>query len=257
MHESFKDGTAVSAGETSERKLDRGWAAMPGVRVRQAGPADMDAVRELSLLAGVTLEDELISAVIAGSAGQALRAGLRGGSDEFTRHLAGQFATHADQPLVAYLSAALILVADHRDHGITGALVAYPPPNIAELHVDARSDSRERQKMVMLGAIGAAKVKAVAVAEQARGKNIGGALLQRCKQVYFACGYVVVYGTMAATPGLPEFYLRNGFQVLGNGEGLDLWAVFGTHSHLEAGTGERFFIRYKPSQPSLARRRHR
>jgi GNAT superfamily N-acetyltransferase len=182
----------VSAGELSERKLDRGWAAVPGVRVRQALPADMDAVGELSALAGVTLEDELTGAVTSGSAGQALRAGLRGGQDGFTRHVAEQWVAHRDQPLMAYLSAALVLVAEHREHGVIGSLIAYPPPNIAEIHLNYSSDPREREQMLMIGAIGLAKVKAVAVAESARGKNIGGSLLQRCRQVFFHCGYVIV-----------------------------------------------------------------
>ena len=67
------------AGPVTERKLDAGWAAAPGVRVRQAVPADMDAVRELATLAGTALDDVLAGAVASGAAGRALRAGLSGG----------------------------------------------------------------------------------------------------------------------------------------------------------------------------------
>lgn len=241
----------------TDRKLDRGWAAVPGVRIRQAVHADMDMVRELSLLAGVTLEDEILDAVRAGTAGQALRAGLSRGHDGFAEHMAEQMVANRDHPLIAYLSAALILVADHREHGVIGALVAYPPPNVAEIHVDAVPDPQHKELMMMSGAIGVAKVRAVAVAEQARGKNIGGALLKRCKQVFFACEYAVVYGTMAPTPGLPEFYRRNGFEVLADGEPLDLWAVFGVHAVIKADAGERFFIRFKADQPPPRGRRQR
>ncbi len=80
---------------------------------------------------------------------------------------------------------------------------------------------------MMAGAIGIAKIKAVAVGESARGRNIGGALLQRCRQVYFHCGYLIVYGQMPPRPGLDAFYRRNGFQVLSEGEGLDLWVIVG------------------------------
>lgn len=70
-------------------------------------------------------------AVTDGSAGAALRAGLRDGRDGFTRHMVEQFSAHRDNGLFAYLSAALVLVAEHREDGIIGALVAFPPPNVA------------------------------------------------------------------------------------------------------------------------------
>jgi GNAT superfamily N-acetyltransferase len=236
----------------TDRKLDRGWAASPGVRIRQATLDDMPAVRELALLAGVEIEDELMEAVASGAAGQALRAGLTRGRDGFGCHIAGQFAAHWEQPLMVYLSAALVLVAEHRDDGIIGTLIAYPPPNITQNHLDAARDVGEQQRseLMMLGAIGPAKIKAVAVAESARGRHIGSALIQRTRQIYFTCGYILIYGTMTSAPGLDVFYRRCGFQVLDPGEGLDLWPVFGVHSHIEAGPAERFFVRYKPSTSS-------
>jgi GNAT superfamily N-acetyltransferase len=235
----------------TERKLDNGWAAAPGIRVRQAVPADMGAVSGLVALAGVALDGVLGEAVASGAAGRALRAGLSGGQDGFHRHLAEQFLAHPADPLPAYLSAALVLVADHREHGVVGTAVAYPPTNITQSHLDGArrrniTDPRELNELMTLGAIGLAKVKALAVAEPWRGRNIGGALLLRCRQVYFACGYLIVYGQMPPTPGLDVFYRRNGFEVLGHGEELDLWPVFGVHSHIHAGPGERFFIRYRP-----------
>jgi ribosomal protein S18 acetylase RimI-like enzyme len=234
----------------SARKLDIGWAASPGIRVRQATPADMPAVRDLALLAGVKLDDELIEAVASGAAGQALRAGLDRGEDGFTRYIAGQFAAHWDQRLIAYLSAALVLVAVDRDDGVVGALVAYPPPNVAEDHLATVDDNEQRGQLLTVGAIGVAKIKAVAVTPEARGRNIGTALIQRAREVYFTCGYMIVYGTMTAAANLPGFYQRCGFQVLEPGEALDLWVVFGMHSRIEASPSERFFIRYKPSGQS-------
>ena len=63
-----------------------------------------------------------------------------------------------------------------------------------------------------MGCIGLTKVKAVAVAESARGQHIAGSLLKRCKQVYQHCGYLVIYGQMPPTPGLgrllPPSWLR-------------------------------------------------
>jgi hypothetical protein len=62
---------------------------------------------------------------------------------------------------------------------------------------------------------------------------------------------------MAPTPGLDAFYRRNGFTVLAPDEPLDLWPVFGIHSHIEADAGERFFIRNAPTRPPSSSRRSR
>jgi GNAT superfamily N-acetyltransferase len=97
------------------------------------------------------------------------------------------------------------------------------------------TDPYERGKLLLAGAVGIAKIKAVAVTETARGRNIGGSLLKRCRQVYFHWGYRIIYGQMPPVPGLDAYYRRNGFEVLDEGAGLDLWLVFGVHSHT-AGT---------------------
>jgi hypothetical protein len=51
---------------------------------------------------------------------------------------------------------------------------------------------------------------------------------------------------MPPVPGLDAFYRRNGFDVLDEDAGLDLWVVFGVHSHIYTDQGERFFIRQAP-----------
>jgi GNAT superfamily N-acetyltransferase len=239
------------AGEITEHKLVHGWASAPRVRVRQAVASDLPAVAKLAVLAGVQLDDYLADAVIAGTAGMALRAGLRGGWDGFTRCMAEQFFAYRDDPLPAYLAAALVLVAEHRDRSVVGALIAYPPAHVAQDHLGFTrhiiTDPRERGKLVMVGATAIAKVKAVAVDESARGHNIGGSLLKRCKQVYSHCRYQIIYGQMPPVPGLDAFYRRNGFEVLAKGAELDLWVVFGVHSRIRAGQDERFFI-HQPAQ---------
>jgi len=128
MAGSGKKNRRPRTAQITERKLDAGWAATPEVRVRQAVPADMGAVRELATLAGVTLDDMLADAIASGTAGRALRAGLSGGQEGFNRHIAEQFIGHPDDPMQAYLSAALVLVADDRDHGVVGTVAAYPRP---------------------------------------------------------------------------------------------------------------------------------
>ncbi|WP_327581641.1 GNAT family N-acetyltransferase [Nonomuraea sp. NBC_00507] len=100
--------------------------------------------------------------------------------------------------------------------------------------------------MITIGAIGLAKIKAMAVAETARRCGIGAALLKRCKQVYFHCGYLLLYKAMPPTPGLDAFYRRQGFQVLEAGAPLDMWMVFGVHSRIQPGVDERYFVRFQP-----------
>jgi hypothetical protein len=75
MAGSGKKNRRPRTAQITERKLDAGWAATPEVRVRQAVPADMGAVRELATLAGVTLDDMLADAVASGTAGRAPRRG--------------------------------------------------------------------------------------------------------------------------------------------------------------------------------------
>ncbi|MGI5293039.1 hypothetical protein ACQEVF_58365 [Nonomuraea polychroma] len=118
----------------SEQNLINGWSDIVGIRVRQARAGDLSATADLVPLAGVRLEDVLREAVTADIAGAALRSGLRGGAGAFHHHLAEQFARHLDDPLQAYLHAALVLVAEHHERGIVGTLIAYPPINVAEEH---------------------------------------------------------------------------------------------------------------------------
>jgi hypothetical protein len=78
---------------------------------------------------------------------------------------------------------------------------------------------------------------------------IGAALLKRCRQIYVHCGYLLLYGAMPPTPGLSAFYRRQGFDVIEAGAPLDLWMVFGVHSRILPGAGERFFFRrFQPSR---------
>ncbi|MFG1706493.1 GNAT family N-acetyltransferase [Nonomuraea sp. M3C6] len=231
----------------SEKALINGWSDAAGVRIRQARAGDLPAMAELVPLAGVRIEDVLREAVTADIAGAALRSGLRGGAGAFHRHLAEQFARHFDDPLQAYLHAALVLVAEHRDRGIVGTLIAYPPLNVADDHlqvIPARADPTEAQRrVVMLGAIGLAKIKAVAVAETERRRGIGAALLKRCQQIYVHCGDLLLYGAMPPTPGLSAFYRCQGFDVMEARAPMDMWMVFGVHSSILPGADERFFFR--------------
>jgi len=57
----------------------------------------------------------------------ALRAGLKTGRNAFVEYLAQQFfANQAGNQTVTLQHATLVLVAEHHEHGIVGALVAFP-----------------------------------------------------------------------------------------------------------------------------------
>ncbi|MBB2744660.1 UNVERIFIED_ORG: GNAT superfamily N-acetyltransferase [Microbispora rosea subsp. rosea] len=237
----------AAVAELSERKLTEGWAGGPRVRIRQAAPADLPVITELVPLAGVRLEEALAEAVRDGFSGAALRAGIRDGQSGFQHHMAAQFAGHSDL-VRAYLHASLVLVADHRDQGIVGTLIAYPPANlIAEFLASGRTSLSEqgKQHLTMLGGVALVKIKAVAVTGDARGQGIGAALLKRCKQIYVHCGYILLYGQMPPTPGLDAFYRRSGFEIGQLGQPIDLWVIFGMHANTFPGPDERIFHRWQ------------
>jgi GNAT superfamily N-acetyltransferase len=232
--------------ELTERKLTEGWAGPSRIRVRQATPADLPAIAELAPLAGVQLDDPLTEAVRDGSSGTGLRTGIRQGQPGFQRHMAIEFATGG--VVSAYLHASLALVADHRDQGVVGTLLAHPPGNlITELVRSGRISLSEQsgQQMTMLASVAVTKIKAIAVAEHARGQGVGAALLKRCKQIYFHCGYMLLYGQMPPTPGLDAFYRRSGFEIQQPGEPIDLWIVLGIHANAVPGADERIFHRWQ------------
>jgi hypothetical protein len=120
----------ASAEQLTSRKLRSGWPAAPRVRIRLARPGDLGGVSALIPLAdAASLEPPMISAVESGLLGGALLAGLDHGPralrEDVLRHIA------ADGDLGnGLLRASLILVAEHRDTGVLGALQAYPPPPI-------------------------------------------------------------------------------------------------------------------------------
>ncbi|MET9263743.1 GNAT family N-acetyltransferase [Amycolatopsis sp. NPDC004079] len=239
----------------TEQKLIRGWASgTAGVKIRLATADDIPAIAELAPAAGLELGAEMAEAIRSGAMGTAHRAGLAGrgrehGQPAFSRAIAQAFAEHG--PDHVYAVAALVLVAEHREHGVIGTVIAFPPGNVAEQYVEhaerTGAAAPDVRKIIAGGAIALAKVSALAVAEPHRGSGIGAALLSRTKKVYFANGYIYVYGQIRPDrPGLAAFYRRQGFDVREPDEGLDLWVVFGIPGGILPDQGERFFVRGRP-----------
>lgn len=238
------DRSAVDRGAVAVEQLLDGEPVQPGVRVRLARPDDLPALQVLTALAGVPFEDEIAAAIEAGHAGAALLAGVRGGQEAFQRHLLEQWIDHqADDQRVPFLHATAVMVADHEQHGTVGGVVAYPPVAVMRQMVQqAAPMGADPGSIVLGGAIGLVRVKALAVAESMRGNGIGGALLQRCRQLYGTCGYMIMYGQMPPSPGLDDFYRAHGFDVLEQGVGFDPWVIFGVHADIHPEPHERVFI---------------
>lgn len=243
--------------DLTEQHLVDGWDLDGGLRVRHARAEDMPAVRELSKLAGVDLEPEVTAAVETGVAAAGLRAGLRGGRDEFNRHVGEQlFAHQGGEQSIVFQHLTLVLVAEN-EQGIVAALVAYPPVSVISRllrhNKSVGAGQRQAMQILLMGATAIARIKALAVAEPLRGTGIGAALLQRCQQIFDQCDYLVLYGQAPPTPGLDRFYGRHGFEVLRPGEGFDAWVVFGVHADIHADPAERIFIRWRAGRQRAPR----
>lgn len=72
-----------------------------------------------------------------------------------------------------------------------------------------------------------------------------GASGRRCLQLYFQLGYYAAYGQFASGSSLETYYTRQGFEVLREGEGLDLTMNLGLPFGIQPEPGERLFVRWR------------
>jgi len=223
----------------SRRKRRRQQAAASRAELRFATGDDLPAVRELAQLAGSPLPEEMAAAITDGSAGSALRKGLAEGRDAFTWEVA-RLAAESENLADAFPALSVVLVAEHGEHGVIGALTANPPGAMMRSLYDAFG--RDELMLGCMGYIG--KVAAVAAVPAWRGAGAGSALLGQCVSIYTRLGFELVYGYMRADADLGGFYRRNGFDVFGPGEYLDLWPVLGVHAKAVENQGERPFARW-------------
>ncbi|QOC94261.1 GNAT family N-acetyltransferase [Micromonospora craniellae] len=153
----------------------------------------------------------------------------------------------------------LVLVAEHDEYGVIGALVAYPPGGViqqlVEHHRRTGLTGEQLSQLVMAGVMWIVRVKAIAVDEAMRGHGIGSALLYRCQQMYARCGYMITYGQMADSPALERFYRNHSFEVLERDSAFDPWVVLGVHTEIRPNPGERTFVRYQEAGPDRRRPR--
>ncbi|MFI1400542.1 GNAT family N-acetyltransferase [Streptomyces sp. NPDC020681] len=92
------------------------------------------------------------------------------------------------------------------------------------------------------------KIKALAVAEDARARGLGAALLKRCAQLYWQLDFMLLYGEFEIERALGPYYARQGFTVLEPGATTDVGFVLtGRPIGLGAGPGEQLFYRWNKS----------
>lgn len=139
------------------------------------------------------------------------------------------------------LALSLPLVAEDRDGRLVGALLALPPGTVVQTVRDAGYEQH-----ALLAMLKYVKIKGLAVAEDARGRGLGGALLKRCAQMYWQLDFMLLYGGFEIERTLGPYYARRGFTVLGPGETTDVgFLLTGRPIGLGAGPGEQLFFRWK------------
>lgn len=231
----------------TEGELVQGWTTGFETTIRLATGSDVEAMGPLIELTGAPFDDYLATQLRSDGLAGGLRMGLRSGHEALMQDVAAASVAVTDgdiRPL--YLRSALPLVAEHPVDGIVGALLAYPPTNVVERYYTAaaRDGLKAQYKVALGGAISLIKIKAVAVADHARGHGLGTQLLQRCEQVYRQCRFRLLYGQIPPDSAAESFYARHGFEVKPLGGHLDLWVIFGTQGGVYADHGERLFAKW-------------
>ncbi|NUK50380.1 GNAT family N-acetyltransferase [Streptomyces lunaelactis] len=228
--------------QLTRQRLADGLAGPNGTRIRLARPGDSVQFGELLLLATEQVEQEHIDGVAAGRCGAWLVDALTEGDKSLTTPLV--LAATEERLQDAALALSLPLVAEDKEGAIVGALLALPPGTMVQTVQEAGFEHH-----ALLAMLKFVKIKGLAVAESARGRGVGGALLKRCAQVYWQLNFLFLYGGFEIERGLGPYYARQGFTVLNPGESEDVgYVLTGRSISLGAGPGEQLFFRWnRPS----------
>lgn len=237
------------------QRVDLDAEICPGIRARIAVPGDLARCGELASLVGIDSASaesgQLAELVNAPSLGCAVLAGAEFGVDQFRSELSKLMTGDL---VAAAQAVSLVMVAVTETDEIVGLLIAFPPSAVIEQHLDSPHIS-DRQMVMVGGLTGVSKLRALAVDPAWRGRGVGTGLLARFKDIYTACHYFYLFGQFDVPerrwfgrrdPGLETFYTQQGFTVLGEGKPLDFFVVFGIHSAILPGPGERFFYHRRP-----------
>lgn len=222
----------------TRKQLIDGLAGPSGTRIRLPRPEESQRVGELLHLATEDLEPEHMAAVATEQIATLLLDGMSGGAKSMIEPLVRAAAAgHLQQ---AALALSLPLAAQNKDGELVGALLALPPGMVVQTVEQAGYPQQALAAMVKY-----AKIKAVAVTEDARGQGLGAALIKRCAQIYWQLDYMLLFGEFDIERHLESYYTRQGFTVLEPGTTTDVGVVLtGWPIGLGAGPGEQLFFRW-------------
>lgn len=227
------------------------------VQIRPCRTADLPAAGALlTQLDDVVLEEWVSAAVRADSFGQGLplvygdnRAGLFA-----LVQRAWNRAMDPDTFLNMCVPSGMLLVADHPDQGVVGALLAYPPASVIMQATQSAAmfgySADEVMHTMRTGFTETIRIKALVVAKDQRGKGIGAALQDHCIRTYDKAGFQLIYGQLVTAERLAPFYSSRGFTVLEPDEGVRLDRVFGVNFGFGPGPGEQLFARWRGKAPT-------
>ena len=221
-------------------RLVKGWTGPGRTHIRLAGPGDTEQVTGLLALADIPLDPAVGTVIEAATVASTLLLGLNHGTNDMLRPLAE--AAAAGKPDDAMPGLVLVLVAEGRDGLLRGVLQAVPPSNVLADGVEGGVPLLN----AVLGAAKVAKIRALAVAEDARGIGIGQTLIRRSVRTYLQLGYLLVYGQFPTGSGLEKYYARQGFTVLDEGQHIDLSRLgLPIHIRTDPSEPERLFARWR------------
>ena len=224
---------------TADRLL-KGSSGPGGTRIRLARPGDAAQVARLLELVDIRLEPAVGEVIENGTVASTLLLGLDHGANAMLRPLTEAVA--ADRPEDAMPALIWVLVAEGRDGSVHGVLQAGPPTNVL-------TDGIQGGVTVPAAVAGAAtitKVRAVAVAEAARGNRLGETLIKRTVHTYLHLGFRLIYGQFPIGSGLETYYARQGFTVLDEGQVIDLRRInLPIIIRTDPSDPERLFVRWQ------------
>jgi GNAT superfamily N-acetyltransferase len=231
-------GSSTGMVRLTKQKVVEGLPGPDGVRIRYAVPEEADVVTALLKTAANDLETGHLEALADGQCGTWLLDGLAGAN--LIEPLVRSASAGSLQPAAAALS--LPLVAQDRDGQVVGALLGVPSGTV----ISTVTQLPGHDQYALLSMLKYAKIKAVAVREDARGHGIGAALLKRCVQAYWQLDYMLLFGEFETGRDLGAYYTRQSFTVLRPGQAIDVGTLLvGVPIQLGAGPGETLFYRWR------------
>jgi GNAT superfamily N-acetyltransferase len=222
--------------------------AANSVHLREARLEDITAVQALCALAEVPLEQQIMTAIAEGSAGALLRVGREQGVETFLAESAAVLASKSESSLLnLFVGLTHVLVAEHRNAGVVGTALVFPPAGVVlnRVHVMQQMGApfSSQVDVILAGALRITRVKAVAVDAGHRRGGLGTRLVDVGIAPFVDLGYSMIYGIMPPRTGLKEFYSRRGFTVMQPGEPLSL-SGFGLPVEVYAEPSDSYFVRH-------------